>query len=212
MKLYGYWRSTAAYRVRIALNLLELSYESISVHLVKDGGEQHHQDYMTLNPSQLVPTLVDGEVTLSQSMAIIEYLDQRYGESKLLPNDCVLRAHVRAMAQDIACDIHPLNNLRVVKHLGEVALFNDQDKAQWMAHWMISGFNGIEQRLGQHQHDFCFGDSPSMADICLVAQVYNARRFNVPLEAFERIRQIEKNCLALDAFKCAQPEQQQDVN
>jgi len=211
MKLYGYWRSTAAYRVRIALNLLGINYQPISVHLVNDGGEQHHKDYVALNPSHLVPTLVDGEVTLSQSLAIIEYLDERYGDGCLMPKDSVLRAHVRAMAQDIACDIHPLNNLRVIKHLGEVALFKDQDKSQWMSHWMMVGFNAIELRLAGHENDFCFGDTPSLADICLVAQLYNARRFNVPLDAFERIRQIEKNCLALEAFKLAHPDQQPDA-
>ncbi len=211
IKLYGYWRSTAAYRVRIALNLLNIDYQSISVHLVKDGGEQHHKAYDELNPSHLVPTLVDGDIELSQSLAIIEYLDECYGQHQLLPQEIAQRAKVRALSQDIACDIHPINNLRVVQHLGEVASFAQEDKTRWMIHWMEVGFAAIERKLALTSDSFCFGDQVTLADICLVAQVYNARRFGVAMAPYPTICAIETNCLALDAFSRAAPETQDDA-
>jgi len=212
MKLYGYWRSTAAYRVRIALNLLGIQYQSISVHLVKGGGEQHLPSYEELNPSHLVPTLVDGDLVLSQSLAIIEYLDECYGNNSLLPSNPAQKAQARALAQDIACDVHPLNNLRVMQHLGKSAQFDDEDKAQWMAHWMTEGFSALEQRLKHSMDPFCVGKVPSIADICLIAQLYNARRFNVSLDNFEKLVEIEKNCLVLTAFKLAHPSVQPDAS
>ena len=212
MKLYGYWRSTAAYRVRIALGLKQLACEQISVHLVKDGGEQLKPEYVALNPSKLVPTLVDGDVELNQSVAIMEYLDEKFPDSPLLPNDLVLKAKVRAFCQDIACDIHPLNNLRVLKYLKGQLEVTDEAKDGWYAHWITTGFEALEARLESTMGKYCFGDEVGMADICLMAQIYNARRFNVPLDNFPRILQIEANCNALDAFKDARPENQPDAS
>ena len=211
MILYGYWRSSAAYRVRIALNLKQLPVEHKSVHLVKNGGEQHQPEYLALNPSHLVPSLVDGDVTLSQSMAIIEYLDEVYPQAPLLPVEAADRAVVRAMAQTIACEIHPLNNLRVLQHLsGELAV-SDEQKQQWIAKWVTRGFEALEAMLAKHGGRFCFGDQPTLADLCLVPQVYNANRFKVPLDAFPHIQRINANCLALPAFADAAPEQQADA-
>lgn len=212
MKLYGYWRSTAAYRVRIALGLKQIACEHISVHLVKDGGEQLKPDYVALNPAKLVPTLVDGQVSLNQSVAIMEYLDEKYPELPLLPKDPVTRAKVRAFCQDIACDIHPLNNLRVLKYLKGQLDVSDEAKDAWYAHWITVGFEAIETRLADTMGTFCFGDEAGMADICLMAQIYNARRFNVPLDSFPRIRQVEGNCQQLDAFVAARPENQPDAS
>ncbi|PKF59167.1 maleylacetoacetate isomerase [Alteromonadales bacterium alter-6D02] len=212
MTLYGYWRSSAAYRVRIALNLLGLEHKHHSVHLVQDGGQQHHDDYVTLNPTHLVPTLIDDELILSQSLAIIEYLDEKYGSHQLLSSSLEKRAQIRALAQDIACDIHPLNNLRVVQHLGHQAEFNANDKAQWMNHWMGVGFKALESKLQQTAGQFCVGDKPTLADICLIPQMYNARRFSLDLSAFPTLERIEKNCLALSAFDLAVPENQADAS
>lgn len=211
MKLYGYWRSTAAYRVRIALHLKDLPYENISVHLVKDGGEQFKPEYVELNPAKLVPTLVDGDLSLNQSLAIVEYLDEQYPQSPLLPQQPALRAKVRAMALDIATDIHPLNNLRVLKYLKGTLEVSDEAKDDWYAHWITVGFEALEARLKDSAGKFCFGDEVTLADVCLVPQLYNARRFNVPLEAFPTICQIEANCLALPAFAAAVPENQPDA-
>lgn len=211
MKLYGYWRSTAAYRVRIALAVKQLEYDSVSVHLVKDGGQQFTSEYVELNPSKLVPTLVDGDVTLNQSMAIMEYLEERYPEHPLLPADLTLKSQVRAMAQDIACDIHPLNNLRVLKYLkGEMGV-SDEQKDTWYAHWIQTGFASIEQRLTKTAGKCCFGDEITLADICLIAQIYNARRFNVSLDDFPIICAIEKHCATLPAFIVSTPENQPDA-
>jgi len=143
MKLYGYWRSSAAYRVRIALNLKQLSFENLPVHLVKNGGEQHSDSYKALNPSELVPTLVDGDISLNQSLAIIEYLDEMYPKPALLPQDAATKAKVRALALDIACDIHPLNNLRVLQYLSGALAVTDAAKAGWIKHWLHSGFTAL---------------------------------------------------------------------
>ncbi len=210
--LHGYWRSSAAYRVRIALNLLQLEHQHQSVHLVKDGGQQHQAQYSELNASHLVPTLVDGDVVLGQSMAIIEYLDESYGEHLLLPKEAMARAHVRSMAQDISCDVHPINNLRVMQHLSTIGDFSSDDKSAWMCHWMDVGFKALEIKLADSAGDFCFGDKPSLADICLIPQLYNAHRFGLSLVRFPIISRIERNCLALEAFKLAIPENQADAS
>lgn len=211
MKLYGYWRSTAAYRVRIALYLKGIEFENISVHLVKDGGEQFKSEYVDLNPAKLVPTLVDGDLSLNQSLAIIEYLDDKEDANVLLPKDPALKAKVRAVAQDIACDIHPLNNLRILKYLKGNLGVSDEAKDAWYAHWILTGFAALEARLKATAGKFCFGDEVTLADVCLIPQLYNARRFNVPLDDFPLICQIEANCLALDAFDKAVPENQPDA-
>jgi maleylpyruvate isomerase len=217
MKLYGYWRSSAAYRVRIALNLKGLEAEQISVHLVKDGGEQHKAEYAALNPQELVPLLVtEGrsggqELALSQSLAIMEYLDEAYPQQPLLPKALGDRAIVRAMALAIACEVHPLNNLRVLQYLsGEMAL-TDEAKNAWYHHWVHQGFAALEAMLAHHSGRFCFGDSVTLADICLVPQVYNAQRFKVPLDKYPNILRVWAECNSLDAFSRAAPEMQHDA-
>ncbi|QSX36002.1 maleylacetoacetate isomerase [Shewanella sedimentimangrovi] len=212
MKLYGYWRSSAAYRVRIALNLKGLSCEQQSVHLVKDGGQQHQDDYVALNAQHLVPTLVlDDGTALTQSLAIMDYLDGLNDDNPLLPKDAVARAQVQAMALSIACDIHPLNNLRVLQYLSKDLALSDEAKNAWYHHWIHTGFAAIEQQLQQHAGRFCFGDKPTLADVCLVPQVYNAERFKVPMDRYPNIVRICANCNALPAFMDALPENQPDA-
>lgn len=211
MKLYGYWRSTAAYRVRIAMHLKGIAFESISVHLVKNGGEQHDSAYSELNPNHLVPTLVDGDFTLNQSLAIIEYLDQTTCENALYPIDAKSRAKVHALALDIACEIHPLNNLRVQQYLTNSLSITGEAKQLWVEYWMNVGFISIEKQLTSSAGQFCFADMVSVADICLVAQVYNAHRFNVDMSAYPLINKVVKNCNKLPAFISALPENQLDA-
>ncbi len=210
MKLYTYWRSSAAYRVRIALNLKGLPHELIPVDLV--AGDHKQDDYKSINPQALVPTLeVDG-LSLAQSLAIIEYLDECYPQTPLLPKDPSSRAVVRGLAQIVACDIHPLNNLRVLKYLmGDLAL-DKTAKDAWYAHWVREGFIGFESQLRETAGQFCFGDTPTLADVCLVPQVFNARRFECDLSEFPKITEIEARCLSLDAFDAARPERQPDAS
>ncbi|WP_459614667.1 maleylacetoacetate isomerase [Bordetella sp. 2513F-2] len=213
MQLYSYFRSSAAYRVRIALNLKGLPYEYVPVHLLKDGGQQLAPDYRRVNPAALVPTLVDGDLSLGQSMAIIEYLDETHPEPALLPADPAGRARVRAIAQAIACDIHPLNNLRVLKYLKHELKVEEEAKNAWYRHWVMLGLESLEQMLaadaqtGRH----CHGDAPTLADLCLVPQIYNARRFECDLSAFPTLVRIDAACLALPAFADAAPERQPDA-
>lgn len=211
MKLYGYWRSTAAYRVRIALNLKSIAYDSISVHLVKDGGEQHTQAYSTINPNHLVPTLVDGDFTLNQSLAIIDYLESCHAEQPLYPVDAKAKAKVQALALDIACEIHPLNNLRVQQYLSNSLAVDSKAKQGWIDYWMTAGFAAIEKQLAHSSGEYCFADEVTVADICLVAQVYNAHRFNVAMEAYPLINKVVENCNKLPAFIAALPENQADA-
>ena len=211
MKLYGYWRSTAAYRVRIALHLKEITFESISVHLVKNGGEQHANDYSELNPTHLVPTLVDGDFSLNQSLAIIDYLEQSHPKQTLYPSGAKARAKVQALALDIACEVHPLNNLRVQQYLAGTLKVTVEAKQLWLEHWMAIGFTAIETQLNDSAGRYCFADTVSVADICLVAQVYNAHRFNVDMSAYPIINQVVENCNRLPAFIKALPENQADA-
>ena len=211
MTLYGYWRSTAAYRVRIALNLKGISAEHVSVHLVKDGGQQHAADYVAKNPTHLVPSLEleDGTV-LTQSLAIIDYLEAVQPEPALLPVDPIKRAKVLAAAHVVAMDIHPVNNLRVVAHLTDEFDADADAKRQWMCHWMAKGFAALELMVDTDTK-FAFGDTPSLADVCLVAQYYNARRWGLDLTPYPRLTEIEETCLALPAFADARPEAQPDA-
>jgi maleylacetoacetate isomerase len=211
--LYSYWRSSAAFRVRIALNLKGLRYETRAVHLVRDGGEQHGAAYAAVNPQELVPTLVDGDLVLPQSMAILEYLDETHPQPPLLPTDAAGRARVRALSQVLACDIHPLGNLRVLQRLGSQFDANDEQKATWMRHWVATGLQALETMLASSKYTghFCHGDKPTMADVCLVPQVYNARRWKVPLGDYPTILRIDAVCDALDAFHDATPERQPDA-
>lgn len=212
MKLYSYFRSSAAYRVRIALNLKSLATEIIPVHLVKNGGEQHSDAYRQINPSELVPTLIDEDFTLSQSMSILEYLEEKHPETALLPEDLQQRALIRAFCQSIACDIHPINNLRVLQYLQRNLKISDAEKDQWYAHWIQLGMQSLEAQLQQSNGQFCFGERPTLADCCLIPQVYNAKRFNIDLSAYPKIEAIYQHCLTLPAFLQASPEAQIDAN
>ena len=213
MRLYSYWRSSSAYRVRIALNLKGLEYEIVPVHLVRDGGEQHGDAYRALNPQELVPSLeIDGTI-ITQSMAIIDYLEERWPQPPLLPADTAARARVRAMAQLIACEIQPLNNLRVLQDLA--ARFDADEAAVrgWYLRWLEIGFGALETSLAgaAETGDFCHGDRPGYADLFLVPQVYNARRFDCDLTPYPKIVRIETACNCLPAFRDAAPEYQPDT-
>ena len=208
MKLYSYFRSSAAFRVRIALNLKGLSYETDAIHLVKN--EQRSAEYQALNPSCLVPTLVDEDQAFLQSLSILEYLEERYPDTSLLPKNLIERAKVRAFSQAIASDIHPLNNLKVLKYLQNELDLNDEQKSHWYKHWILEGFHSLEAQLQASNGKFCFGERPSFADCCLIPQVYNAKRFKVDLTAFPKIESIYQYCLTLPAFLHAAPEQQAD--
>lgn len=213
MKLYTYFRSSAAYRVRIALNLKGLAYEAVPVHLLRGGGEQLQPAYRKVNPAAMLPSLQeDSGATLTQSVAIIEYLDEAYPETPLLPRDPLGRARVRALALTIACDIHPLGNLRVLKYLVHELKVGDDAKAAWSRHWISEGFTALESMLAASPDTgrFCHGDTPGLADCCLVPQVFNAVRFEVDMARFPTIARIHAACSALDAFSAAHPSKQPD--
>ena len=215
MKLYGYFRSSASYRVRIALNLKGLAYDSVPVHLLKQGGQQLTADYRAINPDALVPVLVDAthDATLTQSLAIIEYLEETHPTPSLLPTDPVDRAFVRSIALQIACDIHPLNNLRVLRYLVRNLHVADADKDAWSRHWCEQGLAALETTLARDRRTgaFCFGESPSMADCLLIPQLANARRVACDLSAMPTLLRIEALCPTLPAFIAAAPENQPDA-
>ena len=210
MKLYTYFRSSAAYRVRIALNLKGLPYEMVPVHLTKDGGQQHKPDFHAINPQERVPALVlsSGEV-LTQSLAIIAYLDEVEPEPPFLPADALDRAKVRAVAQMVACDIHPRNNLIALQYLKRTLKHEQADIDAWYHHWVIEGFKAIEAMI--KPAPYACGAHVTLADICLIPQVFNARRLKVPLDAFPKIVAVEQACLKLPAFDKARPENQPDA-
>ncbi len=210
MKLYSYFRSSAAYRVRIALNLKNLAYEMASIHLTKEGGRQFSGEYRAINPQMRVPALAlsSGDV-LTQSTAIIEYLDEVYPDPPLLPSEALARARVRAAAQLIACDIHPLNNTSPLKYI-KSKFGQSQDAIDaWYHHWVVTGFDALETML--QPGPYCFGSQVTLADILLVPQVANARRFKVALDAYPKIVAADAACLALPAFDRARPENQPDA-
>ena len=205
MELFNYFRSSASYRVRIALALKGLPYDYRSVHLAKN--EQFNESYAAVSASRLVPLLRDGEATVTQSMAIIEYLDETHPAAPLLPRDPLDRAYVRALSQDIACEIHPLNNLRVLRYLTQELGVSDDNKDRWYRHWVETGLEVVERRLAGEGRagTFCFGDTPGMADCLLVPQIFNAQRFNARLDHVPTVMRIHEACMKLDAFAKTQP-------
>ncbi|HEY6603506.1 MAG TPA: maleylacetoacetate isomerase [Xanthobacteraceae bacterium] len=210
MQLYTYFRSSAAYRVRIALNVKGLSAEMVPIHLQKEGGLNKKPEYRAVNPQMRVPTLrLDSGELLTQSLAIIEYLDEVHRDPPLLPRDPVERAKVRALAQLIACDIHPLNNVSPLRYLKN-ELGQDQAKIdRWYHHWILEGFDAMEAMV--RPAPYAFGSAVTLADICLVPQVYNARRLKVPLDRFSKLVAIDAACAKLAAFERARPENQPDA-
>ena len=210
MKLYGYFRSSAAYRVRIALNLKQLDYENAFIHLRR--GDQARPEFLDVNPQGLVPALEIGGERLIQSMAIIEYLDETHPEPPFLPKDAAGRARIRALAAIVACDIHPLNNLRVLRYLHGPLGHDEEAIEHWYNHWIASGFNAFERLLADDKRTgaFSHGDTPGLADIALVPQVYNAHRYPLDLTPYPTIMRVYQNCKALDAFAAADPDRQPD--
>jgi len=209
IKLYSYWRSSAAYRVRIALNLKDLDYETVSVSLAPGESEHRADAYRAINPQMLVPFLVDGEIAIGQSMAMLEYLEEAYPKTTLLPHDEPLRSQVRAFCNMIACDIHPLNNLRVTTFIRTELGADKAATDAWYAHWIHEGFAAAEALASDGP--YVYGDALTFADAFLVPQMYNARRYNVPLENFPKLVAATDACNELSAFKKAAPEQQPDA-
>ncbi len=213
LKLYSYWRSSACYRVRIALNLKRMEYETLPVHLLRNGGEQHSREFHEVNPQQLIPVLRHGGRVLRQSMAIVEYVDETWPEHPLLPSVARDRQRVRAIAQMITCDIHPLGNLRVQQYLERHFGADQAQRDDWTRHWIRSGFSALEKVLEDNPStgSFCEGDVPTIADCCLVPQAYNALRVGIDLAAFPHVARITANCLELPEFDAARPELQPDA-
>ena len=213
VRLYSYWRSSAAYRVRIALNLKGLPYETVPVHLARDGGEHHRPAFNDLNPQELVPVLLHGNRILRQSMAIMEYLDETFPSPPLMPATARDRQRVRMIAQSIACDIHPLNNLRVLQFFEKTWSVPQAERDEWVRHWIRIGFDALEDTLADNPSTgtFCDGEQPTMADCCLVPQVFNAERFGVDMAPYHTIRRVVQACLALEEFQAARPENQPDA-
>ena len=203
MQLYSYFRSSAAYRVRIALALKGLAYDTLPVHLVRN--EQTGEAFAAVSPTRLVPLLKDGEAWVNQSLAIIEYLDETHPTPPLLPADPLGRARVRALAYDIACEIHPLNNLRVLRFLVRDLKLSEVDKDRWYRHWVETGLEAVERQLAAQPSRYCHGDSPTLADCTLVPQVFNAQRLACRTEHVPQVMRVFEACMALDAFKQAHP-------
>jgi len=210
IKLYGYFRSSAAFRVRIALNLKKLDYETAAIHLRRN--DQTTPDYLAVNPQGLVPTLVDGERTLIQSLAIVEYLNETYPEPPLLPKEADDRARVRALAEIVACDIHPINNLRVLRHLTHSLGHDEATIASWYNHWIAAGFQALEKLLAEDSRTgkFCHGETPGLADVTLVPQVVNAERYRLDLGPYPTITRIFEGCMKLEPISAAHPDNQPD--
>ncbi|RUR12051.1 maleylacetoacetate isomerase [Legionella sp. km772] len=208
MKLYDYYRSTACYRVRIALNIKNIHYDKIPVHLVNNGGEQHSSEYHHINPQELVPSLEANEQIIHQSLAIIEYLEEIFPEIPLLPHTILDKAQVRSLALLVACDMHPLNNLRVLNRLKQQFSAQEADVQEWYHYWLRTGFDAFEEKLHHLKRSkaVCFGDTPTIADVCLIPQVYNAKRFNFSMDDYPLISQINSYCLTLPPFQNAAPD------
>lgn len=213
MKLYTFFRSSASYRVRITLNLKNIPCDQAPIHLRRGGGEQLMAAYKAINPQALVPTLEDNGRFLTQSLAIVEYLEEKYPNPPILPADPADKAFVRSLAMVIACEVHPIQNLRVLNHVKATYGQTDAQVNEWAQHWIDLGLSALEQMiLAQKQHGkFCFGDAPTLADICLIPQLGNARRFGCDLTKYPTIMEIERNCMAIPAFANAAPEKQPDA-
>ncbi len=210
MKLYGYFRSSAAYRVRIVLNLKGIDAEHEYVHLVRDGGEHRKDEYLQINPQGLLPALrTDEGGILLQSLAILDYLEDTHPEPALLPANSFHKAQVRALCQMVACEIHPLNNLRVLQYLKGDLAQDDDTVGDWYRHWVTTGFDAIEKVIGDD--GYCFGGQVGLADACLLPQIFNAHRFKTDLSGFPRIQKVEEVCGALPAFEDAHPANQPDA-
>jgi maleylpyruvate isomerase len=213
MKLYTYFRSSAAYRVRIALNLKGLQYDAIPVHLLRGGGEQLQEQYRSINPSGLVPAFQDDFITLTQSMAILEYLEDAYPQAPIMPKDATERARVRELAQIIACDIHPVNNLRVLRYLVHELKVTEEQKNAWYRHWLVGGLEVLEKHLARDPSSgpLCHGHSPTIADCLLVPQVFNAQRHGIDVSVYPNIARINAQCIEIPAFVKAHPSNQPDA-
>lgn len=213
LTLYSYWRSSAAYRVRIALNLKQVRYALNPVHLLNQGGEQRLPEFREVNPQGLIPVLVDGERVIRQSLAIMEYLDDTIPERPLLPTAARDRARVRSLSLLIACDVHPLNNLRVLQYLENELQIDSARREAWVRHWIHEGLHAFEQMVADHPSTstYCEGEVPGMADCCLIPQMYNARRFHMDIAQYPTLQRIEAACLALPEFQQAAPEHQEDA-
>lgn len=213
LKLYSYFRSSASFRVRIALNLKGASFDYVPVHLLHNGGEQLSDGYRAVHPGGLVPALDDDGHIIQQSLAIVEYLDEVIPEPALLPAKALDRAYVRSIAQHVACDIHPLNNLRILKYLKRELQVSEEQKTQWYRHWIDTGFASLETMLATDTRtgSLTFGDQPTIADICIVPQVWNAMRINIPLTAYPTVSRIYQAAMEVDAFAKAAPEVQPDA-
>ncbi len=209
MLLYDYYRSTASYRVRIALAIKKCSYTCLPVHLLNNGGEQHQLEYARINPMHLLPTLDENGRIITQSLAIIEYLNEINPDPPLLPTTPYARAKVRSIALNIACDVHPLNNLRIQKRLRTQFNASEDEITHWMHHWFLQGFTALEQMVELSKSEsksVCYGNEVTLADICLIPQVYSAKRFNFPLQKYPKVMEIYDYCIDLPAFKSAAPE------
>jgi maleylacetoacetate isomerase/maleylpyruvate isomerase len=213
MKLYNFFRSSASYRVRIALNLKGLTYEYISIHLRRGGGEQYSASYKALNPQGLIPALEDEGRVLTQSLAILEYLEEQHPDPPLLPRNPADRATVRSMAMAVACEVHPLQNLRVLNYLTNTLHHSEAEVQAWSRHWVTLGLTALEQMVQAvpQRGAFCFGNTPTFADLCLAPQLVNARRFGCDLSSCSTLVQIDAHCQTLPAFANAVPENQPDV-
>ena len=214
MILYSYFRSSAAYRVRIALNIKNIDYEIKPVHLLNSGGEQHSKDYHQLNPLELVPVLSHNGMNISQSMAIMDYLEHVQSRPSIYPSNIHERVACQEFALSIACDIHPINNLRVLQKLKQDYTLSEEQLTQWNLHWIGIGFSALEEKIGQDKDKitkpFCFGDQPSLADICLIPQVYNGLRHGINMQDYPKLNDIYNHCITLKHFKNASPECQPD--
>ena len=209
--LYSYWRSTAAYRVRLALNLKGINYETVTVSLLPGQAEHREDAYRSRNPQMLVPFLEDGDFGVAQSQAILEYLEETYPSTPLLPESAEQRAAVRSFCNSICCDIHPLNNLGVLLYLKDELGVSDEQRDAWYANWIHRGFGPAELVAAEHGGPFVFGDTLTLADCCLIPQVYNARRFNVPIDDYPHLVAVDVHCAQIEAFSIAEPDRQPDA-